>query len=276
MIRRRPLATATALTATLTAATLALTAAPGMAQSRVHPRAPLASHSFFTMKPDGSSGVNQGGDGIPNIDSVKSTIRTYYQRHRRHRQQDQLAVHHRDDGHRGRPAGYLAGLPAADQAARKKLAIVFDADDTTLWTYDMEDAGDALHLRPGRAGRPTSRRGGSRPRPGWSTSSTRSRPWASRSSASPVATTTRRPPRSTTCRGRLHRLQRRQLLHEVDGQPATASSPSYVTRATAAKCTTVEYKAGTRKHIEDGPRLDIVLNVGDQFSDLQGGYADKR
>ena len=50
--------------------------------------------------------------------------------------------------------------------------------------------------------------------------------------------------------------------------------PSYVTCA-AAKCTTVEYKAGTRKHIEKDLGYDIVLNVGDQWSDLQGGYADK-
>ena len=28
--------------------------------------------------PDGSSGLTQGGAGIPNIDSVKKTIATYY------------------------------------------------------------------------------------------------------------------------------------------------------------------------------------------------------
>ena len=38
-------------------------------------------------------------------------------------------------------------------------------------------------------------------------------------------------------------------------------------------CTTVEYKANTRKHIES-LGYDIVLNVGDQWSDLQGGHAD--
>ena len=36
----------------------------------------------------------------------------------------------------------------------------------------------------------------------------------------------------------------------------------------------MEYKAGTRKHIEQDLGYDIVLNVGDQCSDLQGGYAD--
>lgn len=41
-----------------------------------------------------------------------------------------------------------------------------------------------------------------------------------------------------------------------------------------ATCTTVEYKAGTRKHIES-LGFDIVANFGDQYSDLQGGYADR-
>nr|WP_184347620.1 HAD family acid phosphatase [Streptomyces olivoverticillatus] len=46
--------------------------------------------------------------------------------------------------------------------------------------------------------------------------------------------------------------------------------PAYL--SCGATCTTVEYKSGTRKHIESqGYR--IVANFGDQFSDLQGGYA---
>ncbi|MFH8343814.1 HAD family acid phosphatase [Streptomyces sp. NPDC018045] len=41
-----------------------------------------------------------------------------------------------------------------------------------------------------------------------------------------------------------------------------------------ANCTTVEFKSGTRKHIESRG-YDIVANFGDQHSDLNGGYADK-
>ncbi|MFF4606298.1 HAD family acid phosphatase [Streptomyces sp. NPDC001339] len=41
-----------------------------------------------------------------------------------------------------------------------------------------------------------------------------------------------------------------------------------------ATCTTVEYKAGTRKYIES-LGYDIVANFGDQHSDLNGGYAKK-
>jgi predicted secreted acid phosphatase len=53
--------------------------------------------------------------------------------------------------------------------------------------------------------------------------------------------------------------------------------PAYLSgcaTASAWNCTTVQYKSGTRKHIES-LGYDIVGNFGDQFSDLEGGYADK-
>lgn len=56
-----------------------------------------------------------------------------------------------------------------------------------------------------------------------------------------------------------------------------ANPPAYLAScATAAawNCTTVQYKAGTRKHIES-LGYDIVANFGDQYSDLDGGHADK-
>jgi hypothetical protein len=42
----------------------------------------------------------------------------------------------------------------------------------------------------------------------------------------------------------------------------------------APSCTTTQYKSLTRKHIES-LGYDIVANFGDQFSDLNGGFADK-
>ncbi|MEV6017758.1 MULTISPECIES: HAD family acid phosphatase [unclassified Streptomyces] len=56
-----------------------------------------------------------------------------------------------------------------------------------------------------------------------------------------------------------------------------ANPPAYLSDcATAAawNCTTVQYKSGTRKHIES-LGYDIVANFGDQYSDLDGGYADR-
>ncbi|WP_314172327.1 HAD family acid phosphatase [Streptomyces winkii] len=41
-----------------------------------------------------------------------------------------------------------------------------------------------------------------------------------------------------------------------------------------ADCTTIEYKSGTRKHIEK-QGFRILANVGDQFSDLKGGHAER-
>jgi len=47
------------------------------------------------------------------------------------------------------------------------------------------------------------------------------------------------------------------------------------TDANNLPCTTTEYKSLTRKHIEQDLGYDIVANFGDQFSDLNGGYADQ-
>ncbi|MGW4595279.1 HAD family acid phosphatase [Streptomyces sp. NPDC004457] len=40
-------------------------------------------------------------------------------------------------------------------------------------------------------------------------------------------------------------------------------------------CTTVQYKSGTREHIEDDLGYEIIANFGDQYSDLDGGHADR-
>ncbi|MFF3646876.1 HAD family acid phosphatase [Streptomyces sp. NPDC002564] len=56
-----------------------------------------------------------------------------------------------------------------------------------------------------------------------------------------------------------------------------ANPPAYLSHcATPAawKCDTVQFKEGTRKHIES-TGYDIVGSFGDQVSDLAGGYADK-
>jgi hypothetical protein len=59
-------------------------------------------------------------------------------------------------------------------------------------------------------------------------------------------------------------------------KPALADYPSYLTTACGGDaCTTIEYKSATRKHIES-LGYDIVANFGDQYSDLEGGFADKR
>ncbi|MCH0562644.1 MULTISPECIES: HAD family acid phosphatase [unclassified Streptomyces] len=57
-----------------------------------------------------------------------------------------------------------------------------------------------------------------------------------------------------------------------------ANPPAYLSDCAtvdAWKCTTVEYKSGTRKHIEDDLGYEIIANFGDQYSDLDGGYANR-
>jgi hypothetical protein len=70
------------------------------------------------------------------------------------------------------------------------------------------------------------------------------------------------------------------LVNGEDGlftKPAVADYPAYLTAACSGdpngSCTTVHYKSATRQHIES-LGYDIVANFGDQFSDLQGGFAD--
>ncbi len=50
-----------------------------------------------------------------------------------------------------------------------------------------------------------------------------------------------------------------------------ASPPAYL--PCGSTCTTIQYKSGTRAHIES-LGYNIVGNFGDQYSDLTGGYAD--
>ena len=63
-------------------------------------------------------------------------------------------------------------------------------------------------------------------------------------------------------------------------KPAVADYPGYLKTACADElaagktCTTVHYKSATRAHIES-LGYEIVGNFGDQFSDLEGGHADR-
>ncbi|WP_406830848.1 HAD family acid phosphatase [Pedococcus sp. KACC 23699] len=236
----------------------------------------LAPRTHFTMKDDGSSGATQGGEGIPNIDSVKKTIYAYY----------------------GDPSGtgaastssspYISEMGSILARQRRQLphllaeakhhhakpAIVFDADDTTLWTYQME-VGDMKFVFTPAA----------------------QQPWVDgeRFPAVPgmVDFVNDAEKMGFTVFGLTGRTDS-QKSHTVSNLAKVgytafpserfftkfnsgATPPSYLSSSWCSaypKCTTVEYKAGTRRHIEKDLGYDIVLNVGDQFSDLQGGFAD--
>jgi hypothetical protein len=71
------------------------------------------------------------------------------------------------------------------------------------------------------------------------------------------------------------------LVNDEDGlftKPTVAHYPPYLQAACAGdpngSCTTIHYKSATRAHIES-LGYEIVANFGDQFSDLEGGHADR-
>ncbi|WP_235503595.1 hypothetical protein, partial [Aeromicrobium sp. Root344] len=130
------------LAAVAVTSALVLTGGPAQAKGHHGHHPKLSPRTHFVMQPDGSSGLKADGAGIPNIDSVKKTIAAYY-------------------GDPGTGIADKASSPYISEMDRivaratknlqatydreirqgKKPAIVFDADDTTLWTYDMEVAG---------------------------------------------------------------------------------------------------------------------------------------
>ena len=232
----------------------------------------LTPRTEFTMAPDGSSGASQGGEGIPNIDVVKKTIATYYG----------------DPGTgiastQGSPyisemtaivAGATARLrPAYDAAiaAGEKPAIVFDADDTTLWTYDME-VGD-MHFTYDPAEQDVWVQGERFPAVPAMVGFVNA---AKAMGYTVFGLTGRNDDQKAATLGNLSKdgytaFTSDDFYTKWTGKGAS-QQPSYITCAVSS-CTTVEYKALTRRHIENDLGYTITLNVGDQWSDLQGGYA---
>jgi predicted secreted acid phosphatase len=62
----------------------------------------------------------------------------------------------------------------------------------------------------------------------------------------------------------------------VGQYPAYLNQPQFCASFITAgvSCPTIQYKSGTRAYIES-QGYDIVADIGDQFSDLLGGFADK-
>ena len=231
----------------------------------------LAPNTHFTMAPDGSSGTTVGGENIPNIDSVKKTIATYYG------DPGTGLANQTSSPYISEMASIVAKAtanlkPAYDTAiaAGQKPAIVFDADDTTLETYDMEVAG--MHFTFDPALQDVYVQGQKFP----ATPSMVGFVAAARDMGYSIfGLTGRNDDQKAATLANLAKVgyvgfTPDNFYTKWTGVGASVQ-PSYVTCA-LPKCTTVEYKALTRKHIES-LGYTITLNVGDQWSDLQGGYA---
>ena len=229
------------------------------------------------MEPDGSSGRTEGGEGIPNVDSVKSTIRTYYGA-------DSTGISNKTS------SPYITELnrltqaisPVVDAACRfaaargVKPAIVLDADDTTLWTYDMEDHDMHFVFNPQLQNVwvqdqrfPAT--------PAMVDLANR----AAAAGCSLVGLTGRNDTQRAATIANLAKVGYTGFTDanyytkwSVTGTPL----PAYLHCAAVTTCTTIEYKSQTRAHVEDpsGGGYTILANFGDQFSDLIGGHADSR
>ena len=237
------------------------------------------------MKPDGSSGKTQGGEGIPNIDIVKSTVRTYY--NATDGIADKTDSPYIDEMQQitHSPWRYLRKVAKAEKAKdarghHKKPAIVFDADDTTLWTYDMEDAGMKFNFDPVLQDvYVQDQRFPATPGMVKFVNTAQKLGFAvfgltGRNDAQKVATVA-----NLKKVGYQPFDQGTFYTKWVSGATPTTDDPTRTwfagTPCADGTCTTVEYKSLTGKHVVDDLKYDVVANLGDQYSDLIGGYADR-
>jgi len=261
--------TRAALVVTASAALVASTASLAMAAVD---DARLVPHSHFTMQADGSSGLTDKGSQIPNIDSVKSTIRTYYAATN--------GIANKTDSPyvtemKAMEADILSKLP--DPAPAPNLAVVFDADDTTLWTYDMEDGAMKFNFDPAlQATWVHDQLFPATPGMVAFVDAVKAKGY------NVYGITGRGASQEDDTIANLTKVGYTEFdnANFFTKFETPSTQPDYLDCHTSvdpaddpAKCTTVEYKAGTRKHIQNDLGQTIVLNIGDQFSDLQGGYA---
>ncbi|NLU69151.1 HAD family acid phosphatase [Streptomyces sp. HNM0574] len=209
---------------------------------------------------------------IPNLDTVKDRIEAYYgdvetgdgEHHASPRSNYAKQVRGIADRARTELAGELA---ARGEKRDDRPAIVLDVDDTTLLTYNFErrvdyafsDEAQDEYLRttdmPAVFGMPELVN------------------WAHDKGVEVFFLTGRKEHqrdwsvRNLKNAGYEVPTDRGHFFLKDEKNP-----PPYLECGT--DCTTVEYKSGTRAHIESGG-YDIVGSFGDQHSDLRGGHAER-
>jgi putative acid phosphatase of HAD superfamily subfamily IIIB len=213
---------------------------------------------------------------IPNLGLVKNQIKSYYGDDGT---TDSNATSTSAYAHdvRGVEAKAAAALPRLVRGADERPVVVVDVDDTTLLTYRYEATHDfgydpavnAAYIHD--TGMPA----------------VFGMPRLLRTAVRDGATVYYLTGRPETQRADTERDLRRAgypgvrtshvFLRDKANPPAYLAHCDRPTATPATSCTTVQYKSSTRRHIE---RLkggqEIVLNMGDQFSDLAGGHAEKR
>jgi predicted secreted acid phosphatase len=273
--------TSAAAAVTVTATAALVISSPGLATARTVDDSTLTPHTQFTMTVnpyDGTVPAPASGEDIPNIDSVKSTIRVYY-----NAAKDSTGMWVANKT----TSPYITEMKAIEQqiltdlpqAAPANSAVVFDVDATLLADFDFEEATHynydgavsaqwvADHKYPAVPGMQDLVR--TLDARGYEIYGVTGRP--SDQENDTIANLTEQG--FVTSGG--------GPIFNGDNMYTTGysigSQPAYVDCAADgndASCSTVEKKAFTRKQIEDSTGANVVLNVGDQWSDLMGGYAD--
>jgi len=223
-----------------------------------------AAPTEFVITPNGSSGKTE--TAIPSLRTVKKTIATYYGDPGTGIADKKTSPYIDEmttllDAQTAK----LPGIYEKAVAAGEKPAIVFDVDDTTLLTYDMEVGAYDYDFDRATKNR-WIRQAKFAAVPGMVAYVE-----AAASAGFEIFGLTGRG--IDTKKATLRNLEKVGFTQFSSDKFYTKRDRSYVTCA-KAKCTTVEYKAYTRKHIEK-LGYDIALTVGDQWSDLKGGYSDR-
>jgi predicted secreted acid phosphatase len=225
------------------------------------------------MKPDGSSGMTQGGEGIPNIDIVKSTIRTYYKATAGIADKTSSPYISQLGTVTAKLRTSLVRSCTQAKAAGKDPAVVFDADDTTLWTYDMEDGAMHFNFDPVVQDQQWVQPQRFPATPGMTSVVDA----VDDAGCAVVGLTGRNDTQRTATLDNLDKVgyhgfsDALYFTKWVSGSTPGASRPWMAgTPCADGVCTTIEYKSLTRRHLVHDLGYDVVANVGDQFSDLIG------
>ena len=232
---------------------------------------------------------------IQNIDQVKTAIKAYYGDRVTgiddpvpdgqdvsfagdtatvplHQFSDNSAYAHETEG-----IATDAGTYLAQQAHKKHSgtpAILFDIDDTTLNTYSYEIYSNFV-FNPTTNGYFVNAGSASvfPPVPGMVDLEQKAL-----AEGYTVFFLTGRPKNATTDQKPATLANLRDAGYDVVDDQVYLKDASGVTQpwlsSCAPSCTTTQYKSLTRQHIES-LGFDIVANFGDQFSDLNGGFADR-
>ncbi len=190
------------------------------------------------------STVYAHGGSIPNLDTVKAEIIAYYQSGDYERDVSNVDAH------------LQSNVDARLKQGVHKPAVVFDIDDTMLSSYAYERAYSFAYTE-----RTWSQWERADRFPPIEPTLQLARHLASEHVAIFYVTGRREPERAIT---------QHELL--VAGYPAPVAL--YLRPASDTATSVIPYKSRTRAAIEH-QGYDIVASIGDQWSDLRGGYADQ-